>query len=201
MRKMSSFSGKGLSTNSIAWKRWMLWNKSILQWKFRWWGYKLVGCCKLSFYANESCRLFLAMIEMTRHVHRVFGLWQWCNFSGIVFRVFIHAYSIIVEYDIKRKYPEEYPTVDKVGTEKKRGNSVSCRINRLLISYLISKQARVTAFLTAFLFSFFHPWFSRVFYLSNTTFNDGPVVSRAGAIETPKTEKWQWAFRFTRVLY
>ena len=179
----------------------MLWNKWILQWKFRWWGYKLVGCCKLSFYANESCGLFLAMIEMTRLVHRVFGLWQWCNFSGIVFRVFIHAYSIIVEYDIKRKYPEEYPTVDKVGTEKKRGNSVSCRINRLLISYLISKQARVTAFLTAFLFSFFHPWFSRVFYLSNTTCNEGPVVSRAGAIETPKTEKWQWAFRFTRVLY
>ena len=72
--------------------------------------------------------------------------WHWCYFSGIVFRVFIHAYSIIVEYDVKRKYPEEYPTVDKVGSEKKRGNPVSCRINRLLISYLISKQARVTAF-------------------------------------------------------
>ena len=73
--------------------------------------------------------------------------WHWCYFSGIVFRVFIHAYSIIVEYDVKRKYPEEYPTVDKVGSEKKRGNPVSCRINRLLISYpIFNEQARVTAF-------------------------------------------------------
>ena len=29
---MSSFSGTGRSTNSIAWKRWLLWNKWILQW-------------------------------------------------------------------------------------------------------------------------------------------------------------------------
>ena len=55
MRKMSSFSGTGRSTNSIAWKRWLLWNKRKLQWKLRWWGYKLVGCWKLSLLANESC--------------------------------------------------------------------------------------------------------------------------------------------------
>ena len=152
MRKMSSFSGKGLSTNCIVWKRWMLWSKWILQWKFRWWAYKLVGCCKLSFYANESCGLFLAMIEMTRHVHRVFGLWQWCNFSGIVFRVFIHAYSIIVEYDTKRKYPEEYPTVDRVGSEKKLFRAELIASSFL---FLISKQARVTAFLNSVLFPFF----------------------------------------------
>ena len=30
-------------------------NKWILQWKLRWWGYKLVGCCKRSFHANDSC--------------------------------------------------------------------------------------------------------------------------------------------------
>ena len=171
MRKMSSFSGKGLSTNSFASKRW----------KFRWWGYKLVGCCKLSLYPNESCGLFLAMIEMSRHVHHVFGLWQWCNFSGIDFRVFIHAYSIIVEYHIKRKYPEEYSTIDKVGSEKKRRNPVSCSINRLLISYVISKQARLKAFLTSVLVFLFSCLIFRVFYLSNTTINDGPVISRAGA--------------------
>ena len=40
----------------------------------------MVGSCKLSLYANESCDehtvFFSAMIEMTRHVHHVFALWQ-----------------------------------------------------------------------------------------------------------------------------
>ena len=61
----------------------------------------MVGCCKLSLYANESCDgaygFFWAMIEMTRQVHHVFALWQGCNFSRIEalnFRVFEHAYSI-----------------------------------------------------------------------------------------------------------
>ena len=53
--EMSSFPGTGLFTNSIAWKRWLLWNKWILHWKIRWWGYKLVGRCKRSLYENESC--------------------------------------------------------------------------------------------------------------------------------------------------
>ena len=53
--EMSNFPGTGRSTNSIAWKRWLLWNKWMLQWKLRWWGYKLVGRCKLSLYENESC--------------------------------------------------------------------------------------------------------------------------------------------------
>ena len=30
----------------------------------------------------------------------------------------MHAYSIIVGYDIKSKYHEEYSTVDKVGSQK-----------------------------------------------------------------------------------
>ena len=53
--EMLSFPGTGRSTNSIAWKRWLLWNKWMLQWKLRWWDYKLVGRCKLSLYENESC--------------------------------------------------------------------------------------------------------------------------------------------------
>ena len=32
LRKTSSFSGTGRSTNSIAWKRWLLWNKWLLKW-------------------------------------------------------------------------------------------------------------------------------------------------------------------------
>ena len=30
----------------------------------------------------------------------------------------MHAYSIIVGYDIKSKYNEEYSTIDKVGSQK-----------------------------------------------------------------------------------
>ena len=48
-------SGTGRSTNSVAWKRWLLWNKWILHWKLWWKSYKLVGRCKLSLYENESC--------------------------------------------------------------------------------------------------------------------------------------------------
>ena len=40
----------------------------------------MVGCYKLSLYANESCDeytvFFSGMIEMTRRVHHVFALWQ-----------------------------------------------------------------------------------------------------------------------------
>ena len=44
-----------------------------------WWGGKLIGCCKLSLYANKSCdehAIFLAMIEMMLHVHHIFVHWQ-----------------------------------------------------------------------------------------------------------------------------
>ena len=55
----------------------------------------------------------------------------------IIIIIIIHASSTqkqIVEYDIKSTYP------------KARKSPVSCRINRLLISYLISKQVRLNAF-------------------------------------------------------
>ena len=52
--EMSSFPGTGRFTNSIAWKRWLLWNKWMLHWKLRRRGYKLVGRGKLSWYENES---------------------------------------------------------------------------------------------------------------------------------------------------
>ena len=58
-----------------------------------------------------STWFILVMIEMTHHVHHIFGLWQWCNFSWLDF---IHTYSIILKNDIKRKYSEEYSTVKKV---------------------------------------------------------------------------------------
>ena len=52
-----------------------------------------------------------------------------------------------VEYEIKSKYSEEYSTIYKVGSEKRLAKkSVSCRINRPLISYLTSKQTRLKDF-------------------------------------------------------
>ena len=63
-----------------------------------------------------SVQFISAVIEMMRH--HVFGLWQSCDFSWIDFRVFIHAFSIIVKFDITSKYPEEYSTVNKVASEK-----------------------------------------------------------------------------------
>ena len=68
--------------------------------------------------------------------------------------IFVYLYTCtqliqkqIVKYNIKSKYPEEYSTVDKVGVKNFWwGNLASSRINRFLISYLISKQAIFTAF-------------------------------------------------------
>lgn len=58
-----------------------------------------------------------------------------------------YAYSInseiIVEYDIKSKYPE-YWTVDKVGRKKSFCYEMFRVLNFLLISHLISKQTRQT---------------------------------------------------------
>ena len=95
-----------------------------------------------------------------------FNLLQWCNFSQIealkflciythiepattdVFPVVANMYTKsiqkqIIEYHIKSKYPEEFLTCDKVGSENlKRLNPVLCRGNCLLISYLISKQSK-----------------------------------------------------------
>ena len=90
-------------------KRWVMVSDMISKWRL----WKLVGCCKLSLYANESCG---------GHAIFIFGndwndalssshFWQWCNLSQIKdfdFRLFIYTYSInsetIVEYDIKSKY-------------------------------------------------------------------------------------------------
>ena len=124
---MSSFSGTDRSTNSIAWKRWLLWNKRTLQWKRRWWGYNLVGCCKLSLLANESCD------DNTVYFQR------WLKWRAM-FIPFLASGNDVISLELIFVFP------------------VSCRTNRLLISYEISKQARVAAFLRAFLFvSFFFP--------------------------------------------
>ena len=64
--------------------------------------------------------------------------------------LYTHTQSIqkqIVEYNRKSKYPEEYSTVNKVGSENLFVRSpVSCKINCLIISYLLSKKAWLNAF-------------------------------------------------------
>ena len=93
------------STNSIASKRWLLWNKWALlsrQKKTRILISKtaMVGCYKLWLYANASCDEHAiycrsAMIEMTCHVNHflsndIISL----ESRPLNFRVFIQAYSL-----------------------------------------------------------------------------------------------------------
>ena len=93
-------------------KRWVMVPDIISKWRL----WKLVGCCKLSLYANESCDGHAIFIfGMMCYLHHIFASRQWRNFSRIEafdVRLFIYTYSInsetIVEYDIKSKYPEEY---------------------------------------------------------------------------------------------
>ena len=117
-------------SNSIAWKRWLLYHKR--QWSkkkrivmsktsgtLRWWGW-LIGCCK-NFHCMQvshvmNMQLFPATIEMTRYVLHVFALWQWYIFSRIepwfsyiytrVFNQFRN--NKIVENYINSKYPKEH---------------------------------------------------------------------------------------------
>ena len=46
----------------------------------------MVGCCKLSLYANESCdehAIHFRRLKWRAHVNHFFDIWQWCNFSAI----------------------------------------------------------------------------------------------------------------------
>ena len=140
------FSGKGRSTNFIARKRWLLWNKWILQWsrKRRIFMSKpsMVRCWKLSLYANESCDGHAVYFRLWLKWQAIFITFLLCNFSRIEaleICVIIHAYCLRPQtyfrsllrrvlnqlrnksygYDIKStcKYSEEYSTVDKVVSE------------------------------------------------------------------------------------
>ena len=89
-----------------------------------------------------STWFILVMIEMTHHVHHIFGLWQWCNFSWLDF---IH----ILNYRQKWYKKEIFWRILDC-----QESPVSCRTNSLLISYLISKQARLNAFFKSVLVVF-----------------------------------------------
>ena len=69
------------------------------------------------------CGLFSAMIKMTRHVYNEFSCTRVQPATANVFPVVANTRTKsirehFVEYNIKSKYPEEYSTVDKIGSEK-----------------------------------------------------------------------------------
>ena len=90
---MSNFPGTGRSTNSIAWKRWLLWNKWMLHWKLRWRSHKLVGRCKLSLYENESC-----------DEHAVY-FWRWLKWRAMFITLLLSSNDL---YLYKRIFWRKY---------------------------------------------------------------------------------------------
>ena len=99
--------------------------RRILMSKTSIWG-KLVGSPKLPLYVNESCdAVYFRRWLKSRAMFITFLL----SSNGVIsfesrpliFVLFMRNQSIqeqIVEYDIRSKYPKEYSTVDKVGSEK-----------------------------------------------------------------------------------
>ena len=81
---------------------------------------------------------------MTRHVHHV--LVSGNDIISLKSRllIFVYLYTRRTEYDIKSKYPKEYSAFDKVGRENLL---FRFSFNRILISYLISKQERLNTFI------------------------------------------------------
>ena len=105
----------------------------------------MIGCCKLSLYANAwwAYDLFSARIETTCHVNHFFDVLHWCNF-----RVFIHAYSLLpgevllVVASKRTKLIQKQISsmdVDKVGSKRPLASkSVSPISKALCLSYKTS---------------------------------------------------------------
>ena len=149
--EMLSFPGTGRSTNSIAWNSWLLLNKWILQWNRLWRGYKLVGRCKLSLYENESCE-----------EHAVY-FWRWLKWRAMFItfllssndlylytRMFWRKYSLNI---LKNTRPSIKWEVNSFSEE------ILLRVEliaSLIISYLISKLARLAFLLQVYPGSILH---------------------------------------------
>ena len=132
------------------------------------------------------------MIKMTRHVNHVFfltlSLLQWCDFSR-----FSCIYTRLNHRRIRYKklMSEEYSTVDKLGSEKllARKSCFSCRINRLLISYLSSSK-RDFKFLRAFLLNMWTALMPTVFFFLHVV--RGCILARhAGISGYPSPPKFK----------
>ena len=130
MQKIWSFSAIGWSTNSIALKCWLLWNKCLRK--------RRILMSKTSINRADGVANWSGVVNFLWTFHfqwwpkwhamfiTFFALWQWCNFS----RTWIYGHLIFMYYThvlnqfrnklsntiYKIKYPEEYLTVDKVGS-------------------------------------------------------------------------------------
>ena len=125
------FSGKGRSTNFIARKRWLLWNKWVLQWSRK----RRIFTSKPSMVGVGNFHCMQMRLVM---VMRFISGYDWhgkpyssrfCSVISLESRplVFVYLYARtetiqkqIAQYDIKlkSKYPGKYSTVDKEGPEK-----------------------------------------------------------------------------------
>ena len=129
----------------------------------------IVGCCKLSLYANclvMSIRFIFSDDWMTCPFNHVFDLWQWCNFSGIEALEFSCLYTRIqpvtadvfpVVANTRTKSIQKQVksiNVNKGGSEKHLASkSVSFCVELITSSFLdlIFKQARLNATVSGFL--------------------------------------------------
>ena len=85
---MSNFPGTGRSTNSIAWKRWLLWNKWMPYGKLPWRSYKLS-----LLYENESC-----------DEHAVY-FWRWLKWRAMLITFLLSSNDL---YLYKRIFWRKY---------------------------------------------------------------------------------------------
>ena len=166
MWKMSSFSALGPSVNSMVLESAVtleqVWILLWLKKKESLWAYaiKLVRCCKLSSYPNKSCDEHVVYFQ------------QWLKWCAIFITFLLsgnyvislkwrplHWFVSIYTHVLSQFRNKLFTLIYKVNILKNNQpsikwnmkdfywrNPVSCRINRLLICYLISKQASLNAF-------------------------------------------------------
>ena len=127
------FSGKGRSTNFIARKRWLLWNKWVLQWSRK----RRIFTSKPSMVRRWKLSLYAMSMSLVMVMRFISGYdWndkpyssRFCSVISLESRPLILVYLYartetiqkqMVQYDIKLKgkYPGKYSTVDKEGPDK-----------------------------------------------------------------------------------
>ena len=150
---MSSFSGTGRSTNFIAWKRWFLsgtreyFSENFDGEAINWSGVVNVHCMQMSLVM--SMRVYFRRWLKKRAMFVTFLVSG--NDVISLELTFLYLYTRTQSLSNKiQKVNALKNTRLSIKKEVKNYYPVSCRINRL-ISYLISKQARLSAVLRAFL--------------------------------------------------
>ena len=117
LRKMSTFTGTGWSTNSITWKSWLLWNKWLLQWSKKKNNFNVQnfdGQANWSGVWNFHC-LQISFVMSTRFIFGNVGWLKWCAMFIALIPWFLCIYT---RGSNQFRNKVENSTVDKVGSEK-----------------------------------------------------------------------------------